>query len=147
MSNWDYAGSVPTTPWRGGQTLVRELKLQTVGDRIKLTQVPVESMTGLRGKPLYQLKEETVLSAGDTLLADAGVQGQVYEIEAQLKPEHAAEVGFKIRKGAQGEETLIGYDAVAGELYLDWTNRVKAHSFQALLPNTAPRCHFQMMAY
>lgn len=121
ISNWDYAGSVPTTPWRGGQTLVRELKLQTVGDHVKLTQAPVESMTSLRGKPLYQLKEETVLSAGDTLLADADVQGQVYEIEAQLKPEHATEVGFKVRKGAQGEETLIGYDAVAGELYLDRT--------------------------
>nr|WP_311768348.1 GH32 C-terminal domain-containing protein [Serratia fonticola] len=121
LSNWDYAGSVPSSPWRGGQTLVRELKLQTVGEQIKLTQAPVESMTNLRGKPLYHLKEETVLETGDNLLADANVHGQVYEIEAQLKPENATEVGFKLRKGEQGEETLVGYDALAGEVYLDRT--------------------------
>lgn len=119
MSNWSYAGSVPTTPWRGGQTLVRELKLQTIGNQIKLTQVPVESMTQLRDKPLYSVKEQTLLAPGDKLLADAGIQGQVYEIEAKIRPENATEVGFMLRSGNNGEVTLVGYDALAGEVYVD----------------------------
>ncbi|MHA7845986.1 GH32 C-terminal domain-containing protein [Serratia sp. D1N4] len=119
MSNWSYAGSVPTTLWRGGQTFARELKLQTIGDQIRLTQVPVEQMTQLRDKPLYELKEATLLAPGEQPLTDAGVHGQVYEIEASIKPENVTEVGFKLRSGNNGEVTLVGYDALAGEVYLD----------------------------
>ncbi|MFZ1874771.1 MAG: GH32 C-terminal domain-containing protein [Chania sp.] len=119
MSNWSYAGSVPTTLWRGGQTFARELKLQTIGDQIRLTQVPVEQMIQLRDKPLYELKEATLLAPGEQPLTDAGVDGQVYEIEASIKPENATEVGFKLRSGNNGEVTLVGYDALAGEVYLD----------------------------
>ena len=37
MSNWHYAGKVPTNPWRSAMTLPRELSLQ--GDRIIQTPV------------------------------------------------------------------------------------------------------------
>jgi fructan beta-fructosidase len=42
MSNWHYAGKVPTNPWRSAMTLPRELSLQ--GDRI--TQTPVVHPNG-----------------------------------------------------------------------------------------------------
>lgn len=121
MSNWSYSGSVPTTPWRGGQTLVRELRLQTIGDTVKLTQAPVDGLKTLRGKPLFNQQKARVLAPGDTPLTDSRIQGQVYEIETQLQPGSATEVGFKVRTGSNGEETLIGYDALAGEVFIDRT--------------------------
>jgi sucrose-6-phosphate hydrolase SacC (GH32 family) len=42
MSNWHYAGKVPTDPWRSAMTLPRELSLQ--GDRI--IQTPVSNPNG-----------------------------------------------------------------------------------------------------
>ncbi len=38
MSNWDYAAAVPTSPWRGGMALPRELTLETVDGRPQLRQ-------------------------------------------------------------------------------------------------------------
>ena len=121
MSNWNYAGSIPTTPWRGGQTLVRELSLQTIDNKIRLVQTPVDALKSLRDNALFTLSEEKVVAPGDTLLADGQVQGQVYEIEAELQPGSASEAGFKVRTGSHGEETLVGYDAAAGEVFIDRT--------------------------
>lgn len=45
MSNWHYAGKVPTNPWRSAMTLPRELSLQ--GDRI--IQTPVIHPSGFPG--------------------------------------------------------------------------------------------------
>ncbi len=40
-SNWAYAAEVPTAPWRGCMTLVRDLDLVAAGDRLLLRQRPV----------------------------------------------------------------------------------------------------------
>jgi sucrose-6-phosphate hydrolase SacC (GH32 family) len=42
MSNWDYAGKVPTDPWRSAMTLPRELSLQAN----TLVQTPIEKPGG-----------------------------------------------------------------------------------------------------
>ncbi len=41
MSNWDYAGAVPTRPWRGAMTVARRLSLATVDGRPQLRAEPV----------------------------------------------------------------------------------------------------------
>ncbi len=41
MSNWDYARSVPTEPWRGAMTLARRLSLVTVDGRPQLRSEPI----------------------------------------------------------------------------------------------------------
>ncbi|MFW2513714.1 GH32 C-terminal domain-containing protein [Demequina sp. SO4-13] len=42
MSNWQYAHEVPTVPFRGAMSLVRELSLRTTADaRVELEQTPV----------------------------------------------------------------------------------------------------------
>ncbi|WP_447001934.1 glycoside hydrolase family 32 protein [Saccharothrix isguenensis] len=47
MSNWDYAASVPTSPWRGSMSLPRELSLSTVGGVVTLVQRPVAELGAL----------------------------------------------------------------------------------------------------
>lgn len=40
MSNWRYAASVPTAPWRGAMSLPRRLALRTVDGQVRLVQEP-----------------------------------------------------------------------------------------------------------
>lgn len=48
MNNWQYAQKLPTFPWRGSMSLVRELQLKSTNEGIKLVQIPVEALTALR---------------------------------------------------------------------------------------------------
>ncbi|MFT6905135.1 MAG: fructan beta-fructosidase [Oleiphilaceae bacterium] len=122
MSNWSYAGAVPTTPWRSSQTFIRELALKTIDGKVKLTQKPVDNMALLRETPLFKLEETAFLEGGETLLADKNITAQVFEIETDITPSTATNVGFKVRSGSNGDVTIVGYDVLAGEVYLDRRN-------------------------
>ncbi|MBB5814760.1 GH32 C-terminal domain-containing protein [Streptomyces collinus] len=119
MDNWDYAGAVPTSPWRGAQTVPREMALRTVDGRIRLISKPVNSLDSLR------IRSETatgimVKSTSKPLIGPAA-EGKALDIEATFSLRDADRFGLKVRTGAGGEETVIGYDATTEELYVDRT--------------------------
>ncbi|HSI27037.1 MAG TPA: GH32 C-terminal domain-containing protein, partial [Aeromicrobium sp.] len=117
MSNWDYAGSIPTSPWRSAQTLVRELGLKTVDGQTRLVQKPVEAFSKLRQAPAYQTGARRVAPGVTPLPLKR--RAVPLEIEAVFKPDAAGKVGLKVLTGANGDETIVGYDAAAGEVYID----------------------------
>ena len=43
------------------------------------------------------------------------------DIEATLRPQSAPKFGLKVLTGANGEETVIGYDVTTSRLYIDRT--------------------------
>ena len=47
MNNWQYAGNVPTSPWRGQMTLPRKVTLRTTTDGIRLFQQPAPSLASV----------------------------------------------------------------------------------------------------
>lgn len=49
MSNWDYANQVPTKFFRSSMSIPRKFGLKKVAGEYKLTSVPVEEASGLRG--------------------------------------------------------------------------------------------------
>lgn len=57
----------------------------------------------------------TVKSASKTLIGPAA-QGKALDIEATLSLKDAERFGLKVRTGANGEETVIGYDITTQEL-------------------------------
>nr|WP_315201354.1 GH32 C-terminal domain-containing protein [uncultured Albidiferax sp.] len=118
MSNWNYAGNTPTSPWRSAQTFAREFTLRTIGGQVRLVQQPVDSFSQLRSKVLYSAKDRAV-AAGAQALNIATAPGQALDIQAQFAPTSATGFGLKVRTGSNGEETTVGYDAVAGEVYID----------------------------
>lgn len=118
MSNWDYAGNTPTTPWRSAQTFAREFTLRTIGGQVRLVQQPVDNFSTLRDKALYSVKDRAVPD-GVQKLDIAPAPGQALDIVAKFQPGSASGFGLKVRTGANGEETVIGYDAVAGTVYID----------------------------
>ncbi|MET8805442.1 GH32 C-terminal domain-containing protein [Streptomyces sp. NPDC004546] len=121
MNDWEYGGSIPTSPWRSGQSVPRQLALRTVDGRIRLTSEPVDSLTSLRQDPPATASDVTVKNTSQPLIGPAA-EGKALDIEATFSLKDAARFGLKVRTGAGGEETVIGYDTTTQELYVDRTN-------------------------
>ena len=51
---------------------------------------------------------------------NAGVKGETYEIEAEIEPGSASEIGFRLRKG-DNVETLVGIVPSTNTLFVDRT--------------------------
>ncbi|NNN31140.1 glycoside hydrolase family 32 protein [Streptomyces sp. S3(2020)] len=120
MSNWDYAGAVPTTPWRGAQSIPREVALRTVDGQVRLTSEPVSSVESLRQASPATATPTTVTNTSTALIGPAA-EGKSLDIEATFTLDSAERFGLKVRTGADGEETVIGYDTTTQELYVDRT--------------------------
>ncbi|MFF8532992.1 GH32 C-terminal domain-containing protein [Streptomyces sp. NPDC015532] len=121
MNNWDYSGAIPTSPWRGAQSIPREMALRTIDGRIQLTSKPVNSVTSLRQKHPASAADVTVKNTSKNLIGPAA-KGKALDIEATFSLKDAERFGLKVRTGAGGEETVIGYDATTQELYVDRTH-------------------------
>ncbi|MEY9994965.1 fructan beta-fructosidase [Streptomyces sp. V4I8] len=137
MNNWDYSGAIPTSPWRGAQSIPREMALRTIDGRIRLTSKPVNSVASLRRDPV-SATGVTVKNTVQPLIGPAA-QGKALDIEATFSLKDAERFGLKVRTGAGGEETVIGYDPTTQELYVDRT-RSGAVDFNSTFPGvqTAP---------
>ncbi|MEU9670314.1 GH32 C-terminal domain-containing protein [Streptomyces bobili] len=138
MNNWDYGGAVPTSPWRGAQSIPREMSLRTVDGRIRLISRPVNSVASLRQPYPVSASGITVRNTSKAL-ADPAARGKALDIEATFSLKDADRFGLKVRTGAGGEETVIGYDTTTQELYVDRT-RSGAVDFNSTFPGvqTAP---------
>ncbi|MFD9133236.1 GH32 C-terminal domain-containing protein [Streptomyces bottropensis] len=138
MSNWDYAGATPTSPWRGAQSIPREMALRTVDGRVRLTSEPVNSVKSLRQDPPATATTGTVTNTSKALIGPAA-DGKALDIEATFSPKDAERFGLKVRTGTAGEETVIGYDTTTQELYVDRTHS-GAVNFNSTFPGvqTAP---------
>lgn len=118
MSNWKYANLTPTEGWRSAMTLPRSLSLRESAGGIRLVQHPVRELESLR-REAVRLENVTVGPGHNPLAPYRGVQ---YEMEAEFELGSASEFGFMLRCSGNGaEETVVGYDAAANELFVDRT--------------------------
>lgn len=120
MSNWLYGQKVPTAPWRSAQSVARALALRTIDGRVRLVQWPVAAFDLLR-RELLLAADEAPLRAAAAALAPVRTGGAPADIELLLDPGTALHSGVMVHVGANGEQTVIGYDRVRGELYVDRT--------------------------
>jgi fructan beta-fructosidase len=106
MSNWNYAGSIPTSPWRNAMSVPRELGPRTIDGRLQLVQRPVRELRGLPTRWRSPHRRRTIAPGATSL----PVCGKALEIKADLRLREAEHAGLKVRVG-NGEETVVGYDA------------------------------------
>ena len=118
MNNWQYAQDIPTSPWRSAQSLPRTLALRTTSRGIRMVQQPVRELQQLRG-PHRTLASQPIVE-GSTSLEREGIAGTALEIVAKFEVGTATELGLKVRSGER-EETVIGIDPRAGQLFVDRT--------------------------
>ena len=105
-----YLFTVPTSPWRGGYTLPRELSLEQSIDGLRLIQRPFQNLLSLRG-------------TNTTNPSDIGarIPGNSLEIQVQVIPGSAQQAGIRVLDNGT-QKTTIGYDASTQTMYLDRTN-------------------------
>ena len=118
LDNWDYAAHVPTSPWRGQQSVPRALKLRRTPQGIRLVQQPVIELQALRERHVTITNQSA--EAANGLLQSKRVSGDTLEIEAEIDPEHATEFGIKVREG-RSQETVVGVDRARSILFVDRT--------------------------
>ena len=115
MNNWEYANLIPTSPWRGVFSIPRELGLRLEDGRFHLIQKPIDELQQLR-RPLFH--------AGERELSQVNAQlsrlelNRALEISIELAFGHASEFGIALGTGP-AEQTLIGYDLQAQEMFVD----------------------------
>ncbi|KOU77395.1 glycosyl hydrolase family 32, partial [Streptomyces sp. MMG1533] len=138
MNNWDYGQSIPTSPWRSAQSVPREMALRTINGQTRLTSKPVASLESLRQQHPATASGVTVKSTSKPLISRAA-KGKALDIEATFSLKDADRFGLKVRTGAGGEGTVIGYDTTTQELYVDRTRSGAVH-FNSTFPGvqTAP---------
>lgn len=119
MNNWQYAGLIPTDPWRSAMTVPRELKLKTLQGQVTLVQTPVEELKSLRRTDPYRVSDVRLLP-GTTTLRAPGASGDTVEIVAAFQARDAKKFGFNVRVG-RGERTVVGYDVARKGVYVDRT--------------------------
>jgi fructan beta-fructosidase len=115
ISNWEYANVEPTATWRGAQSVPRTLALRRSGDRFRLVQQPVGAIASLRDAA-FMLTQRPIPTTGPVVVE--GLTGDTLDIEATFEAGRAAEFGLLVRRSAT-EETVVGYDTQAKQLFVD----------------------------
>ena len=122
MNNWHYAEAVPTSPWRGGMTLPRELSLATVDGVPRLLQtVPAEASAGLAAAGPSFAEDAVTITNGSRKLDDDAA-GTALDISLTLIPGEAEVAGVTVLGNATGQRgTRIQYVQETGILQVDRT--------------------------
>ena len=115
MSNWQYANLTPSKgQYRSANALPRELNLYTAADgQLLLSAAPVKELSSLRGK------EEKI---GDFNLGEKSVEhvadNGAFELQFHVQPAAKGRTGVEL-SNAEGEKTLIYFDAENGRVVMD----------------------------
>ena len=120
MNNWNYARQVPTSPWRGAQSLPRELSLQSFEEGIRLVQEQIREISSLRGEHLT-LRDKALDEANGMIQK---FPAELLEVQVELEVGESSEVGVSVREGGK-ERTRIGYMTALREVWVDRTESGK----------------------
>jgi fructan beta-fructosidase len=127
MSNWQYAGDVPTFPWKGQMNVPRSLSLKQTPDGLRLFQQPISM---LKSKKDYQTfeKNDFVLSKDKEINGSSIFAKNSFMVEVEFEVKSAKNFGVKIAQLKDKkddkkfvQETIVGYDVRKQQLYLDRT--------------------------
>ncbi len=126
MSNWQYAGDVPTSPWRSAMSIPRELHLVKTDEGICLLQTPVKELQSLRGEP-RRFGGGSVAQANAWIRKESLLSGPL-ELIVELAADSEGPQGVKLFVG-KDEATVVGVDRQRGQVYIDRTRsgNVKFH--------------------
>lgn len=118
MSNWQYAGEVPTMQYRSANTLPREAGLFRAPDgQLYLSSSPLAELAALRDKPSVSVRNKPAGGNGRNFPLP-GSNGGACEILLDIDSRKAGSVDITISNN-DGESALLCYDAKAHTLSFD----------------------------
>ncbi len=119
MSNWMYAGAIPTSPWRGVMSIPREVGLTEVDGKIKLTQQPIRELENIRGD--YGRIADTEVQGTLSLSDETGMNSRLLEIKGVIDPADTRELAFTLDYG-DGNITRVAYNQNLQQVIVDRRN-------------------------
>lgn len=120
--NWQYRFDIPTTPFNGQLTTVRELRLHDLPDGLRLSHQPIGELQTLRQPPTTLA--ETIVGPQPQPIDNNRSQHYELEIRFDLTRSTAADFGLELFAGTQ-EQVRHGYQAATRTVYLDRTNQLE----------------------
>lgn len=120
MNNWNYARELPWENYKGNASVVRELRLKTTNDGLRLQEVPVWNLLD-NFTEVVNIENETVYTNQENVLKD--YKGLSYSIETEIDVSDltSGKFGFSLRSGSN-EHTDITYNKSLNELAFDRSN-------------------------
>lgn len=125
MSSWQYADAMPTFPWKGQMAIPRDIKLRSTPSGLRLFQEPIASLKPKKDYLTFE-KEKFVFSKEKQISGTSLFANNSYLVEVEFSIKSAKDFGLKIaqKKDEKNDkktvqETVIGYDVVNRQLYID----------------------------
>jgi fructan beta-fructosidase len=109
LGNWQYANKEPTAPWRGVQSIPRELFLKKCAQGYCVAQRPIGELKALREKPQK-------ISSGTMSVPTASLETDFT----------MATAGTWTITDAKNSSVVIGFDPVSKQVYIDRTKSANA---------------------
>ena len=116
MSNWQYAQQVPTEKWRSAMTIPRNLSIASGGGKLYLAATPVPEMAVIKSKSL-----DLPPSSWKKDLSVAHLKNKAGLFQLSFTADHNEDFTILLSND-DAMEVLIGYDASAGQYYIDRRN-------------------------
>ena len=119
ISNWKYAGFVPTSPWRGTQSFPREFFLKQIRNEIKFFSRPAYRSLEKLIRKSHFFKAYSNSSQINHEIKNSLDQGELLYIRAQFSiGKNEGILGIKVRK-SQDEETTISFVVANQSIIID----------------------------
>jgi len=125
MSNWQYATSVPTKPWRSAMTFPRQLNLEKGRDEYNIISNPIDEIEQLR--EIKITLNPFIASGNKDLTKEVPFGLSPIEIIADFSlPQtgFANEFGFELTN-SKGENIIVGYSNQTNKFKIDRLNSGK----------------------
>lgn len=119
MNNWDYARDLPTQPWRGQQSGVRELGLVSTSRGLRLRQrMAAEFRDLIDASPWLVVRQQPATGIDKTLQALVP-SSRHYVVRLELSSENlSAPVGLELFKDRAGS-VKVGFDPGSNRFFID----------------------------
>jgi len=128
---WLVPAPQETHPWRGQMSVPRDLSLRETKEGWRLVQRPSSviqnNLEKLSGHSKIEMTNVKLENAEKILNALKKMPGNSYWIDAEFTVQPGTDAGFKIAQEKDSNnntiaETIVGYNAALGKLYIDKTN-------------------------
>jgi fructan beta-fructosidase len=119
MSNWEYAGVVPTTVWRNAATIPRELSLIAENGNYTLISKPVSELTKLRSESdTVSIKSQNFTAEKEISTGKISLMQSELLFDFKLSDSRVDSLGIILENGLN-ERFIIGYSTVRKQFYID----------------------------
>jgi fructan beta-fructosidase len=110
LGNWKYANQEPTSPWRGVQSIPREIFLRKCKQGYCLGQRPVRELNALRGKPM------SFRPLPKQKFVPLRLPNASFEMEAQIVSDRETRISITDTKDSV---VVIGFNPATNEVFID----------------------------